>query len=277
MKKTILLIAILFTAISGFAQGKEKIKGSKIVTHAINELESFENIEIEDNLEVYLVKGDKPSIEIEADDNLHDAISYTILGKTLRVHSQKDVIGAKKFSIRINYTSNLKLVTAKHETKLFALAELQLENITIKNFDKSSTFLNVNATYFTLILNDKSKDEVNIKAQNTVLELSKSAKLKALIASPDVKIDMYEKSTAQIEGDAAFTKIRLDNNAELTAKKLTSSIVEIVAEGNSKCTIYAKKETAISASGKSEIELYGEPKISIKQFTNNATLYKKEK
>ena len=47
MKKALLLVALLFTSSIILAQGKEKIKGSKIITHAIHELESFENIEVE--------------------------------------------------------------------------------------------------------------------------------------------------------------------------------------------------------------------------------------
>lgn len=275
MKKALLLVVLLFTSSIILAQGKEKIKGSKIITHAIHELESFENIEVEDNLEVYLVKGDKPSIEIEADDNLHDAISYNVMGNTLRITSQKNVISAKKFSVRINYADNLKLIVAKHETKIFALNDLQLENITIKNLDKSSSFLNVNATDFTLILNDKSKAELNIKAQNTVLEISKNAKLKSLLVTNELKLDMYERSEAQIEGDVVIGKFRLDNNANLTSKKLTCKTLEITSEHYAKSNVNVVNEITIVSSGKSEIELHGEPAIIMKKFTNNAILYKK--
>lgn len=275
MKKALLLVTLLFTSSVISAQAKEKIKGSKIITHAIHDLESFENIEIEDNLEVYLVKGDKPSIEIEADDNLHDAISYNVMGNTLRITSQKDVVSAKKFSVRINYADNLKLVIAKNETKIFALNDLQLESITIKNYGKSSSFLNVNATDFTLILNDKSKAEINIKAQNTVFEISKSAELKSLLTTNEFKLDMYEKSEAQIEGDVVNGKFRLDNNANLTGKKLTCKTLEIISEHYAKSNVNVVNEITIESSGKSEIELYGEPKIIMKKFSDNAILLKK--
>ncbi|BCY28500.1 GIN domain-containing protein [Flavobacterium okayamense] len=276
MKKfTLVLTLVLFTTLS-FGQKKEKIKGSKIITHTINDLESFENIEVEDNLEVFLVKGDKPSLEIEADDNLHDAINFSVAGNTLRVYALKDVISAKKFSIRINYTENLKLVSAKGETVVNALNDLQAENITIKNYDKSKSFLNVQSNYFTLILNDKAEAELNVKAQNTTLELSKNAELKALVASPELKVDMYEKSEAKIEGDAETVKLRLDNNVNLDVKKLTAKDLEINIEGYAKAIVYATNFITISASGKSEIELYGEPKIEILKFTNSTTLYKKE-
>lgn len=93
MKKiTFLLLIILSTSIVQ-GQKKEKIKGSKIVTLSIKKLENFQNIDIEDNLEIYLVKADSASLEIEADDNLHDIINYTVIGNTLRINALKDVYG----------------------------------------------------------------------------------------------------------------------------------------------------------------------------------------
>lgn len=276
MKKITFLATLLFITTISLAQKKEKIKGSKIITHTINTVEAFDNIEIEDNLEVFLVKSESPSVEIEADDNLHDAINFAVAGNTLRIYTLKNVISAKKFSIRINYTENLKLVVAKGETVINALNNLQAENITIKNYDKSKSFLNVESDYFTLILNDKAEAELNVKAQNTTLELSKNAELEALVASPEVKIDMYEKSDIKIEGDAENVKLRLDNNSNLDAKKFTAKNLEITIEGYAKADVNVTKEITIDASGKSEIELYGEPKIEINKFTNSTTLYKKE-
>lgn len=277
MKKITLIFLIVLTSSLTYGQKKEKIKGSKIVTLSIKKLESFQNIDVEDNLEIFLVKADSASLEIEADDNLHDIINYTILGNTLRINSLKDVYGEKKFSIRINYTDSLKLITAKHDTKIHALADIELENITVKNYDNSRSFLNVKSKFFTLILNDKSEAELNVKANNTTIEVSKDAELKALIASPEVKIDLYQKGKAEIEGDAAIAKVRLDNSSELISKKFTITNLDITTESYSKASVNVAKNIKISAAGKSEIELLGEPKIEIIKFTNNTTLYKKEK
>jgi hypothetical protein len=277
MKKITLIFLLVLSTSLTFGQKKERIKGSKIVTLSIKKLENFQNIDIEDNLEIYLVKADSASMEIEADDNLHDIINYTVLGNTLRINSLKDVYGEKKFSIRINYTENLKLITAKHDTKVHALADIELENITIKNYDNSRSFLNVKSKFFAIMLNDKSEAELNIKADNTTIEVSKDAEVKALIASPVVKIDLYQKGQATIEGDAASVKVRLDNSSDLIAKNFTISNLEITTESYSKAIVNVAKNIKISAAGKSEIELLGEPKIEIIKFTNNTTLYKKEK
>ena len=276
-KKISLLFTLLFLVTIGVAQKKEKIKGSKIVTISVKEIPVFENIEINDNFEVFLVKGDNTTLEIEADDNLHDIINYEVLAGTLRIYSLREASSFKKFALRINYTSDLKLITAKNESKIHSLADLELENITVKNYDNSKAFLNVKATNFALVLNDKSEAEINVKSENLSLELSKSSELKALVSSPEFKLDMYQKSRATIEGNTKNAKIRLDNSASLTAKKLVATTLELASEGYAKCFVNVTDILYLVASGKSEIELLGEPKIQITKFINNATLYKKEK
>jgi cobalamin-dependent methionine synthase I len=89
MKKiSILIFTLLFTTFT-FAQKKEKVKGSKIVTVEKVEVAAFTELEIEDNLEVFLVKGDKNSIEVETDENLHTAINHQTYGNSLRLNTNK--------------------------------------------------------------------------------------------------------------------------------------------------------------------------------------------
>jgi len=275
-KISILLVALLVTSFS-FGQKKEKIKGSKIVTVAVKELNSFENIEVSDNFEVFLVKGTKPSIEIEADDNLHEIINFEVSGNTLKINAVKDPISFKKFAIRINYSNDLQLITARNEVEIKALADIELDKITIKNYNTSKSFLNVKSNYFALILDDKAEAEINVKAESTSLELSKNSELKALIASPEFKLDMYQKSTATIEGTATIAKMRLDNNSHLNAPKLVIGTLEVDTDSYAKCEINVSSAITIAAGGKSQIELWGEQKITIKKFANNTTLYKKDK
>lgn len=275
MKKTILLFALLLTTAFSFAQKKEKLKGSKIVTVTQKDVDKFESLEFEDNLEVFLVKGDKQALEIEADDNLHEAIKAEMYGSTLRVYTDKEITNAKKLSVRVTYTDNLKMISAKNETKLNALADLQLDNVTVKNFDYSKSYLNVKSSVFALIMNDKSKAELNIKAESATIELSKNAELKALIAAAESKIDLYQKATATLEGDSGISKIRLDNNAVLNAKKFAVTDMELISESYTSSYVNALKTISIFATGKSEIQLFGTPKVDMKNFADNATLYKK--
>ena len=273
MKKTALLLILFLVSYSVFSQ--EKIKGSKIVTVEQKEVKEFENLEVEDNLEVFLIKGDKSSVEIEADDNLHDIIVISTTGNTLQLSSSQEVSSAKKFSVRITYTDGFKMLIAKDKTNITALAELNLNEFTFKSFDDSKIYANVKTKIFTLMANDKSKIELNLKSEQTTIELSKNSRLKALISSNQLVFDMYQKTNAVIEGDTNTLKLRLDNNAEFTGKNLTSKNAEITTEGFANCSIQVSVKAIIDASGKSEINLYGTQKIEMKNFIDTATLNKK--
>ncbi len=275
MKNSILFIFLILFNATVLGQEKEKIKGTKIVTVEQKEVKPFENLEVEDNLEIFLIKGDKCGVEIEADDNLHDIIDINVNGSVLQLSSTKEVISSKKFSVRVTYTDNFKMIIAKDKSNITALAEMDLSDFTFKTFDESKLFAYVKTKNFTLMANDKSKIELNLKSDQATIELSKNSRLKALISSSQLTFDMYQKTNAVIEGDAINLKLRLDNNAEFLGKNLSSKNAEITSEGYANCSIQVNTKAIIDASGKSEIQLFGTQKIDLRNFIDSATLYKK--
>jgi predicted acyltransferase (DUF342 family) len=126
-----------------------------------------------------------------------------------------------------------------------------------------------------IMANDKSKVELNLKSEKASIDVSKNAQIKALIVSTDLIFDMYQKSTAIIEGDVNNLKLRLDNNANFTGNKLTAINAQLLTDAYSTGKISVKNSVTIDAAGKSEIQLSGDPKIEIKRFIDSATLSKK--
>lgn len=277
MKNNIILLLAVFATSFTFGQSKEKIKGIKTVTIESKKTEDFTQILVEDNLEIFLVKGEQCALEVETDENLHEVIQFENNGGSLRIYTSKDVTRAKKLNIRVTYTDSLKTVTMKNQSVLNALSEIQLPDITINNMDNSKSFMNVNAAKFKLTANDKTRIELNLKSENATVELSKNAQLKALIAANTFKLDMYQKTTATIEGDVSELKLRLDNNSILTGKNLIANIGDIIVEQYANCTLFVNQNLSIDASGKAEINLYGAPKVEMKNFAGSATLFKREK
>ncbi len=275
MKKTIVLILLIFVTSLAFSQKKEKVKGSKIVTTEIKKIESFESLEVDDNLEVFLIKGTECGLEIEADDNLHDAIDAVVVGSTLRLFTLKSAFGYKKLSIRVTYTNDFKLVITRNDASITALAEIEVDNITFKSYDNSKLFLNAKSKNISLYMDDKSKAEFNSKAENTIVNLAKNATLKALISSTNLTFDMYQKSESTIDGDVETAKFRLDNNANLAGKNLKVKNAELTCEAYTNLSLNVNNSLSIDASGKSEIQLYGDQKIDMKRFVDSAVLIKK--
>lgn len=276
MKKIAFIVSVLMITSLGYGQKKEKIKGSKIVTIEKKEVGNFNALEIADEIEVSLVKGDKSSIEIEADDNLHEALGVQLNGETLVLTLTKEISGFKKFIVRVNYTDSFNLVTARDKAKVNALEALKLDEVTFKSFDNAKLFLNIDAKTFTLIANDKSKIELNVKSELSIIELSKSAELKALVSSTQVKCDLYQKASAVIEGDAIDVKLRMDNNSNFIGKKFDTKNMGLMVESYTNSSVLVSTALSIEASGNAEIQIYGNPKIELRKFTDTATLYKKQ-
>lgn len=275
MKKALLIFTLFIATNIAFGQKKDKIKGSKIVTIEKKKIENFNSLEVSDGLEITLVKGTECGLEIEADDNLHEAIAFEVANNNIKISTTKDIISAKKVSIRITYTDAFSSVTSKNESSVIALSELDLGAIEFKSFDSSKLFLNAKVGNFKLQMNDKSYAEINLKSDQSSISLSKNSKLKALIASLSLTIDMYQKTNAVVEGDTEKFKLRLDNNASFTGNNLTSKEVEISTESYTTASVHATNSLKIAAVGKSEISIFGDPKIEVEKFSDNAVLQKK--
>ena len=274
--KKIITLSFLFLTLLTFAQKKEKVKGSKIVKLEQKQVNDFESLEVEDNLEIFLIKGNECGIEIEADDNLIEFVEYKLAGKNLRISTSRDISSYKKLSVRVTYTDKFNMLIAKDETNVTALSDVALDNVTFKSYDYAKLFLNAKTKNFTLMANDRSKVELNLKSEKTAIDLSKSAYVKALISSNEMKFDMYQKATADVEGDVLDLKLRLDNNTDFTGKKLTAKNALVEVGGYANSSISISNIATIDASGNSEIALYGEPvKIEVKHLVDSATLRKK--
>lgn len=275
MKKiSILLVAFLSTTIM-LAQKKDKISGSKIVTSKQRNIKNFSAIEIEDNIEASLERGEFPEVKIEADDNLIDVIDIDVTDNTLHIATSKRIVKSKSLKVKITYTAELNTVISKNDAVISAIQEILGDNFTLKTYDDSKILMNANVTNFVLQADGNSKIELNLKSNNTKIELSKSAELKSLVTTTDLALDMYQKAKAKIEGEANNSLIRLENNSELDASKLEIKSIELIAEGQSKNSVNAKKDIVISATEKSETELYGDAKIEMNKFIDKAKLSKK--
>ena len=276
MKKIIfsLFLICCITQVA-YAQKKEKIKGSRNVVVKQHDLPVFNAIDIGEEFEVALVKGDIPKIEIEADDNLHDVIDYTVNDGTLYLTTSHKIISSKTFKIRLTFTSELNTIIAKEKAEISSLIDLEFDDITITAKENSKVYITLRGKSVKIITLKKAKTEFNITANNTVVEMSDSSDMKALINSNNLVFDLYQKANAKIEGDIDELKVRADNATNFNGQKLTAVNAELIAEGSSDCLIEVKKELTLEASGNTEVQVFNNPKINLKKFTDSASLYKK--
>lgn len=274
MKQTITLLLFLFITSISVAQGSEKLKGSKIVTLEEKSTPAFSSIYIQDDILVSFIKADSTGIELEADDNLHEALKISNNSGRLNLSLNNKLRSFKKFEVKVYYTDALKKVEATDQSKLMILDEMDLEEVAFKLNKKAKLFLNLKSKIASVEINDDASAELNSKSEKIHFILTKNGSLKALVATTEMKVDQYQKSRSNFEGDVIDLKLRMDNNARLVGKGLTSKNVEILAEGYSNTSLFVETTCVINAFANSEIEIFGEPTIELKKFTGKSTLKK---
>ena len=272
LKKLPLLLLIIFCS----CKAQEKVKGSRNVKTEQYDLSPFNSIKIEGEFEVGILKGSRPMVEIKADDNLHDLILTEVLDGTLYIKPIKKLSRTRKLELQITFSDTLKNIRIADEVELESLQDLYFNDFSLELKDDAKAFITLKAEKFNFIQNDDAKSELNVTAENVDFQLNQSSEVKALVNAPVFNIDLYEKASARIEGDAGDFKIRADQSSKFDGENLTTVITDLLANGDSEIRINATDTINVKANGSSEIEVYNNPVINLLEFQDEAVIAKKE-
>ncbi|MGV6832689.1 MAG: GIN domain-containing protein [bacterium] len=277
MIKKLLFVFVLIGSITAtYAQKKEKIKGSKIVTIQETQINSFNRIVVGEKFEITLTEGETPSVEIEADDNLHDVIKITVADSTLYFKTTRRITTKKELKIKVTYTNALKQIETKEDGEVSSLTSVNNDEMTLVHSGSSKAFLNIKSPKFKLINSDKAKLKLNVTTKLATLELNDNSKLEALINTDSMQVDLYQRASANVEGDLIDLNVRADNSSTFTGKNLTATTGNVQADLNSDVYVQATDKLIIKALGSSEVYIYAEPEIELLKFAGTAKLHKKE-
>ncbi|WP_340156182.1 DUF2807 domain-containing protein [uncultured Winogradskyella sp.] len=277
MKK--LLLILLFTVVATpiiSAQSEEKIKGNRNVTIKQTYIDDFHSIVVDGDFSIEVVYNSKPSVNVEADDNLHDVIDFNVVDGVLTFVEKTRISSKKKLNITVNYGDLLTHIETRGDGEIRSLTSMELNDVTLVTADNSRAYLNIIAKTFDYKSSGKSKTRLNLTSDSTKIELSDNSKLDALITSKVSDFDLYQRSDAAIEGNSNSSIIRLDNSTNFNGDKYDVKTVDAKLEDSSDLTISATESITIAASGNSEIYLFGNPEITITKFEDTAKLQKKK-
>jgi hypothetical protein len=275
MKLNIILFALCIGTL-GFAQKKEKIKGNKFIKVMQHQIAEFNELNLNDKFEVFLLKGTVPQVELETDENLHEVIQFSVSDRgVLSFNNTHHITSKKKLNIRITVTDKFNSIITSEKAEVNSLIDLDLKKMTIVAKDNSKLFLTLKTDEFNLTADKHSKVELNLNTKKSVLTLSESTNIKALINADELKADLYQKANAKIEGEVKFLELRADNASNYHGEKLTADKATVVAEGSSDCDLDVKTELILEASGSAEVNIYNKAKIELKRFEDSAAIYKK--
>ncbi|WP_452223197.1 GIN domain-containing protein [Lacinutrix chionoecetis] len=273
-KLHLLFLTCLIT-LSGFAQSSEKVKGSRNVTTQVTEIEAFNRLVIGNDFKINLKQGVLPNVEISTDDNLHELIDFNVQEGSLSFRTNKVIRSSKKMEITVTFRDSLNIIELKEDAELTSLSTLKLKDLIVRTKESSEAYLTVEAETFGYIAAGKTKAELNITAQEITVDLSDNSDIKALLNADKIEIDMLQRADARIEGDTKELIIKMDNSTVLKAEKLTAKLCNLITEGRADAHIEASKDLILEASGATETYIYGNAKIELNKFEDDAILRKK--
>jgi hypothetical protein len=272
-----LFIAIfLLTSITITAQSK--IKGNKNVTSSTRELDSFSEIEIDNNINVYLSNGNTQELEIEADDNIHEVISTDVRNGVLSVSLNAKIKSSKKLNIYITTSEDINKITTNGRSNLFAETRLKFDSLILNTNGKSKVEMNLKSNYLQINGSDNSDLKMTISCDSIFdVRLQNSSKLKANATTKTFTYTGSNNSVMIVEGKAFSIVTNTIDDSTFEGHSFISEEVTLTSQGTSDVYINAKDSLNISAKDKSEIYIFGKPTIHIEQLANKAILRKKEK
>ena len=85
---------------------------------------------------------------------------------------------------------------------------------------------------------------------------------------------MYDNASAKVEGNTDMLAVELYDNSNLKAEKVEATKVVAYLEGSPNTKLKAIEEFDLSSKGSAKTQLYGNPKIVIKNFLDTSQLHK---
>ncbi len=228
MKSTFLkIIVILFLSTlttSCLVDVFNKVKGNgNVVTENRKINESFTKIKASNGLDVFITQSKKPSVTVEADQNLQDIIKVEVVNGVLKVYTDKNIGRSKAKKIYITATE-IESITASSGSDV--ISENTITATTFKANASSGGYLKLALNVGTLSSNSSSG--ANLKLTGTAKDYTAKA----------------------------------SSGSITNAYKLASQNVTVKVSSGANINIFASESIIAKASSGGDIDYKGNPKKS---------------
>ncbi len=275
MKKSIIILLVLFIGSIGYSQSKNKIKGSREVVAISMDLDKkFNALEIDDNITVFLSQGNKNSYVLTIDDNLVDEVQFLVVNNVLKIFTSKKISSFKKLEVTLK-VSGIDQIILKDDAIIKSDRKLSFDNILIDGNNSSKFDLELEATAVQIKMYKNAGGKINIKAKNLQLEMKDRTDLKGKINTDNLKASLKNRAQLTLSGDSKNSEFRLEDSADLDAKKMDSRTAVLFSSNNSDVYIRVSRKLEVTSDGKSKIYVYGKADVQLTGFTDKSKIIKK--
>ena len=278
-----IILLILFLTSATSLKAQSKIVGNREVKEQQQIFdEPIETLIAGSNLEIELIKSARASVTLEADSNLHSAVQIDLSNGVLNISVSKEVKRSKSFKVLVRYTDDLKTIVLNDEAALKAKDRVSTTQLNLTLNDDASIDTQITCNEFTLNNNNNEGFKVStnckleIESQKAILNLNKKSNNKIELNTDNLTLAIKDKPDLSLSGFAKKAKLTANHSSKIKAEKFKIMNLDLYTSEDAEVAIFVENLVNISALGKSVIELFGEARIRIDAFKNEAQLLKQD-
>jgi len=186
--KALFLVIFSLLAFPMFAQRGEE-----------RSIENFDRIDVSGHFDIYLKKGDKAAVRVEAREMDLDEITTRVSGSTLRIEStRRNFRDGQKGIIYITFTS-LRDIDMSGAGKIISESVIQSDDLKVEMSGAGSIEIEVDVKNFDISLSGAGNIEVSGKAQKAEISISGAGNFRGFkLISEEVEVSMSGVGKAQV-------------------------------------------------------------------------------
>lgn len=269
-------ITIFFTLfIIVTINSQEKLKGNKNVTTEDRTISDFNKLEVIDDIDVFLTYNEIQSVNVEADSNLQEAVITEVNNGILVIKLSDKIVRKKELVVHIKVNKKLKEINSYNAAKIKSNNSLAIDSLTINTFDNSDIDLKLNSNIVKINSKKSSDLKLEILSSSILINAEESSDIKGTFDTKEAIFTLLDKASINIDGSTTIFEIETLGNTSFKGKDFKSDKAFVNATNASNTYINVKKTIDIRAKNSAEVYLYSNPKITMTEFFDKASLNKR--
>jgi len=236
LKQITILVLLLGTTVFVNGQIRRTVHGNGNVIKEERTAGSFSGIKASTGIDVYLSQGDKMSITVEADENLHEFIQTEVSNGTLKIYSEVNIRDA----------------------------EMKRVYVTMKEI------LSVSTTSAGDIIG-----ETPVKTDNLKLSASSAGDIKLEVYAKNIEIDVSSSGDLSLSGEVDMMDADLSSAGDLNAYNLKVREARISVSSAGDADIYVTERLTAHASSAGDVNYKGDPEYIDAHSSSAGGVHKK--
>jgi len=177
--KLIMMFVVLITTSSCFIDGITGIRGNQNVISETRDINSnFEEIDIQQGINLYLTQGNSTSLKVEADENIMGLLVTEVKNNQLKIYFKKNVYKAKARNVYVT-TKTISNIDASSGSYVKTENTWQIPILKIHTSSGSSVKFHVNANEVTSSSSSGSTIKIYGKTTNFSAKASSGSSIDA--------------------------------------------------------------------------------------------------